>query len=263
MNTTVSKRLELLRKQHDLTQEALAEKIGVSRQAVSSWEQGNTSPDPDNLIALARLYGVKVDELLEDPEIQDGFKQRREAFFDVETDSIPIKPKRSRAANFPFPVVAVLAYFIIAFTTGAWHPTWLIFLSIPLYYSIVYLVEKVQGKSDRHWMDIFPYPIIVVAAFLLTGFYVGYWHIIWVMFLTIPVYYIILSAVKNKRKGWRAILIGTYPLLVTIVFLLLGFLADAWSWAWLVFLTIPIWAWMMKALDDGKKENVSYTSEKL
>lgn len=45
-------------------QEELAEQLGVSRQAVSKWERSESSPDTDNLIALARLYGVSIDELL-------------------------------------------------------------------------------------------------------------------------------------------------------------------------------------------------------
>ena len=43
---------------------ALAAKLGVSRQAVSKWERAESSPDTDNLLALARLYGVSLDALL-------------------------------------------------------------------------------------------------------------------------------------------------------------------------------------------------------
>lgn len=64
MNVTIAQRLAALRREHGLTQEQLAERIGVSRQAVSKWERTESSPDTDNLIALARLYGVTLDELL-------------------------------------------------------------------------------------------------------------------------------------------------------------------------------------------------------
>lgn len=52
------------RKQAGLSQEALADKLGVSRQAVSKWERAESLPDTDNLIALAALYGLTLDELL-------------------------------------------------------------------------------------------------------------------------------------------------------------------------------------------------------
>lgn len=47
-----------------LSQEALAAQLGVSRQAVSKWENGDSEPSTANLLALAALYGLSVDELL-------------------------------------------------------------------------------------------------------------------------------------------------------------------------------------------------------
>ena len=47
-----------------MTQELVAEKLGVSRQAVSKWEQGKTEPSTTNLVKLARLYGVDPADLL-------------------------------------------------------------------------------------------------------------------------------------------------------------------------------------------------------
>lgn len=64
MNVEIAQRLAARRKQAGLSQEALAEQLGVSRQAVSKWERSESSPDTDNLIALAQLYGVSLDELL-------------------------------------------------------------------------------------------------------------------------------------------------------------------------------------------------------
>lgn len=49
-----------------ITQEYVAEAVGVSRQAVSKWEKGLSSPSTANLLALAKLYGVSVEELLRD-----------------------------------------------------------------------------------------------------------------------------------------------------------------------------------------------------
>ena len=53
-----------LRKKNGWSQEELAEKMNVSRQAVSKWERSEASPDTDNLISLAEVYGVSLDELL-------------------------------------------------------------------------------------------------------------------------------------------------------------------------------------------------------
>jgi len=58
---------EALREQRircNMTQEFVAEALGVSRQAVSKWENGTSDPSTSNLIALAKLYGVPAEELL-------------------------------------------------------------------------------------------------------------------------------------------------------------------------------------------------------
>lgn len=65
MDISTANRLYELRKQHGLSQDELAEKLNVSRQAVSKWERSESSPDTDNLIALAKLYGISLDELLD------------------------------------------------------------------------------------------------------------------------------------------------------------------------------------------------------
>lgn len=64
MNIETANRLVQLRKENGYSQEMLADKLGISRQAVSKWERAEASPDTDNLIALARLYGMSLDELL-------------------------------------------------------------------------------------------------------------------------------------------------------------------------------------------------------
>ena len=49
-----------------MTQEFVAETLGVSRQAVSKWESGASDPSTTNLIALAKLFGIEAEELLKE-----------------------------------------------------------------------------------------------------------------------------------------------------------------------------------------------------
>lgn len=60
---TIGTRIANLRSQYSYSQEYVAEKIGVSRQAVSKWEQNQSSPDTENLIALSQLFNVSVEYL--------------------------------------------------------------------------------------------------------------------------------------------------------------------------------------------------------
>ena len=60
-----------------MTQEFVAESLGVSRQAVSKWETGSADPSTSNLLALAKLFGISAEELLrsveqEGPEAENG-----------------------------------------------------------------------------------------------------------------------------------------------------------------------------------------------
>jgi AbrB family looped-hinge helix DNA binding protein len=57
-------RLKMFRTESGLTQEELAEKIGVSRQAVAKWERGESIPDVESCIKLAGIYGTTVDMLV-------------------------------------------------------------------------------------------------------------------------------------------------------------------------------------------------------
>ncbi len=63
-------RFKILRKQNNFTQEEIAEKLGVSRQAVAKWERGETQPDVESCVKLADLYGISLDMLLRDVESQ-------------------------------------------------------------------------------------------------------------------------------------------------------------------------------------------------
>lgn len=63
-NTELSERLRQLRKNAGLSQEQLAEALDISRQAVSKWESGTTSPDIHNIVQLGKLYGVSTDSIL-------------------------------------------------------------------------------------------------------------------------------------------------------------------------------------------------------
>ena len=60
--------LKARRTSRGFTQEYVAEALGVSRQAVSKWENGTSDPSTANLMALAKLYGLSVDELLKQAE---------------------------------------------------------------------------------------------------------------------------------------------------------------------------------------------------
>jgi len=188
MNVEIANRLYEHRKQHNLSQEELAARIGVSRQAVSKWERAESSPDTDNLIELAKLYGISLDDLLftdapeksqeekattveddddyDTPEyvhvgwdgihIVEGKDEVHVSWKGIhiksgDSDEVKVGPEgvviiedgqeqaqwRRRANKFPIVLLCIVAYLIIGFWLGLWHPGWTIFLAIPVYYGLV------------------------------------------------------------------------------------------------------------------------------
>lgn len=157
MSDEIAKRLSEMRREHGYSQEALANELGISRQAISKWERGESQPDSSNLIALADLYGVTLDELVrpnvaertkdEKPESTEESEEPKKAA-DVEyppprtapiyPNPIPVSAKpRNPLKSFPYPVLVAIIYLVGGLVFGIWHPTWLIFLTIPFYYWIV------------------------------------------------------------------------------------------------------------------------------
>lgn len=72
---TLGQRIQELRKQRGMSQEALGDALGVSRQAVSKWEVDNGIPELDTLIAMSRLFEVTVGQLL---GVEEAAEQKRE-----------------------------------------------------------------------------------------------------------------------------------------------------------------------------------------
>lgn len=64
-----NEKLQLLRKQNNMTQEQLAEKLYVSRTAVSKWESGKGYPNIESLKSISRLFSVTIDDLLSGEEL--------------------------------------------------------------------------------------------------------------------------------------------------------------------------------------------------
>lgn len=141
MNIEIANKLLQLRKQYNLSQEELAEKIGVTRQAVSKWERAEASPDIDNLIKLAQIYNVSLDNMLlsnnngnNHIEYDSQLKKKESVVSIIKKDT---RESKKILLVFPYPVLTVIIFLIIGFSFDKWHPGWMVFLTIPFYYWLV------------------------------------------------------------------------------------------------------------------------------
>lgn len=88
MTINLSEKLKTLRKEKAVSQERLADYLGVSFQAVSKWENDNTYPDISLLPEIARFFGITVDELLQvekldEKELYNDYERRAEELFRI------------------------------------------------------------------------------------------------------------------------------------------------------------------------------------
>ena len=80
---------------------------------------------------------------------------------------------------YPYPLLVLLLYLLMGFCLDLWHPGWIIFLTIPLFY---------LPKGERNFSRLMCNPVMVTIIYLLMGFYLNLWHPGWLIFLTIPLF---------------------------------------------------------------------------
>lgn len=242
MNIEIANRLVKMRKEKGYSQEELADALGISRQAVSKWERAEASPDTDNLICLAKLYNVSLDDLLSsDESIESIREEQKEKTAEVNAESVQQQKKHDsvyigkdgihitdkdgsevhinkrhiraidvngkevknvkrtfRASSYLEGIlymVALIGYMLIGFFTGYWFAGWILFFLPEV---ICSLIRCFETKNPERFNICF----LACYIFFLTGFVHpgGIWHPMWVIFLTIPVYYMVLDPFKPKNR---------------------------------------------------------------
>lgn len=202
MDIKTADRLQALRKSHGLSQEALSEKLGVSRQAVSKWERGESSPDTDNLIALAGIYNITLDDILNTDKELSTVKSVEENVTQADKeDTVPVKkqgvkePLGKALLKFPFALVVAAVYVVLNLLVSKWHPSWLMFFALPIYY---HFAGACFAKTQKGFLLSQPVPELAAAVYLVLGFWQGLWAAGAAVFIAIPIYYWAVAFYKKK-----------------------------------------------------------------
>ncbi|MBO5944232.1 MAG: helix-turn-helix domain-containing protein [Clostridia bacterium] len=187
MNIKLADRLVELRKENKLSQEALAEKLGLSRQAISKWERAEASPDTDNLIALADLYGITLDQLLGNDEVKTE-PQPQQAKKSLSAKQIKGKSNLKKAPLLFLGAIAVYVGGGIILGAFWWLLMWILF-PIVLGYTFSALSMCFE---DRKLLSILFSTIaaifLAVSLYIALGVAFHLWGIAWLIFLAIPAY---------------------------------------------------------------------------
>lgn len=272
MNIETANRLLNYRKQHGLSQEELAAKIGVSRQAVSKWERAEASPDTDNLIELAKIYGVTLDELISGTANKESGGSQPQAENDADSveDGNGENPPRDK----------------VSFKNGI-HVHSKDGDKVDISFKGIHVHDKNGDKVDIDWNGInveesgkthvfadekgdihiseeikrsertrkilhsIPVAPTAVALYLIFGFLniCGGWAAGWLVLFLIPIYYTLVDAVCHKKPNEFA-----YPVLVAAVYLWLGLFYSLWHPCWIIFFTIPLY-YCITEIYNKSKEN--------
>lgn len=265
MNLEIASRLVALRKENNLSQEALAEKLGISRQAVSKWERAEASPDTDNLIALAKLYHVSLDELLkihedeendepgdlEQKETRIGFQAPTEFGSDTENQEAQKEygtgdREYEQAIDAEEDVHVGFDGIHVKDKDGEVHVSWRgIHVHDKKNDNEVHIDGsgiRVNGEeAENHFFTRgneaeLPLGIIAIVVYILMGIFWDLWHPGWLIFFLVPIISTLIHAVRRHNPDLFA-----YPVLVVLVFLYAGLIHSIWHPAWAVFLTIPVY----------------------
>ena len=190
MNIKLADRLVELRKEHKLSQEALAEKLGLSRQSISKWERAEASPDTDNLIALAEVYGITLDELLGNNEPKKRKQETQPQSENKEKSAKQIKGKQNLKKS-PLLFLGAIAVYVgggIVLGVFWWSLMWILF---PLVLGYTFSALSMCFE-DRKLLSIIFSTIaaifLAVSLYIVLGVTFGLWGLAWIIFLAIPAY---------------------------------------------------------------------------
>lgn len=139
-------KLMALRKKAGMSQEELADRLGVSRQAVSRWELGSTLPDAPNLLKLSDLFGVSVDYLLRD----EYGEERQSPPIEAKSPEASAKEQGKRkwylVASFAW-ALAAAAFLIAAIDRMSIHLVCLVFVDAVL--ALVFLWKYLKAEPKK------------------------------------------------------------------------------------------------------------------
>lgn len=210
MMNNIGDRITTLRKELNMSQEVLAERIGVSRQAISKWERGEATPDIYNITALADIFELSIDEFIRGEEfdlkrkkpkvIAIELKQNAEklimlaiAIFLVSAFGFTILPFSNNMNVLVFGIM-VTAGILIIIRSG------FMFEKFYMYNKAVNQEEHNESASNKNLSEkrktaiITAVSILCTIVYLFISFVYGLWHPGWLVFLLIPVTYALLDA---------------------------------------------------------------------
>lgn len=152
----LSEKIVTLRKQKGWSQEELADKLNVSRQAVGKWETETALPEVDKILQMATLFDVSTDSLLKD-DVQLPQTQQPDTGCAADKKT-KFKSKKiqkiGKLFNSILWLIAVAVYLIWSFVSGQWGTTWLVFIGAAILTAVGNVVVGLLCVGDDEENDL-------------------------------------------------------------------------------------------------------------
>lgn len=206
---TLGERLTLLRKEMNLSQEEVAERLNVTRQTVSKWELDQSTPDFDKVIPICKLYNISSEELLTGRKADVNNNDQE---YNLMTDQ-EIKKKTAKAVCESIALFFIAIVWIIIASTFSFLKEEImvgIFLLIVgagvinIIYKVSSLpekksteIKKAKRKQTHKYDDALA--ILFTIVYLLVSFITGAWHITWILWIVYALVCEILHIILDKE----------------------------------------------------------------
>ena len=246
MTIEIADRLVKLRKKYGYSQEELADKLGLSRQAVSKWERAEASPDTDNLICLAKLYGVSLDELLATDEdidtiVKEQVKKEKKEDEPNEESSKSSEKKQDRI---------VINDDGISLSDKNGERVTINDDGVTRYDKDGNVVKKAGKHSERtRAMAVIGAIegvlfLLAAVAFILLGALLNIWHAAWIVFFVPEIICSTIRCIIQKNPNhFNSPFLCCFIFFFVCMFLpaLIEGMPQLWHPMWVVFLFVPIY----------------------
>lgn len=195
----LNEKLFELRKNKNLTQDEVAEKLNVTRQTVSKWENGQSSPDFDKIAPLCEIYDVTPNELFTDiPEYKQNEKSKEKLSYDEMTNA-QIKQKTAEVVSGAI-LIFIVAIAILIVGAGFLNINatlcfgiFLIVLGVGVTIIIKHFMsipERVKTEEEKKEKGVLKQIEDIVGAigisiYFIVSFATMAWHITWIIFIII------------------------------------------------------------------------------
>ena len=173
--------LKDLRKEKGITQEQLAEKLGVSGRTISRWETGNNMPDISLLVEIAEFFDVSIPEIIKGERKSEDMKEETKEVAETMSDYAKAEKEQlvKSIRNMSIIGLAALLFFMVLNITGAYERNNLFRYAYGISETLIYvtvvmfplyttgLLSKLRINRTNYKFNSIPWPLMKVIAFIV------------------------------------------------------------------------------------------------